>query len=153
MGLKGLLQSVLLAGLVFVMLIILIYGKESGPVHFSLNGAPDRIGNQKPLAILPMFGIILYFGLNWLKQKKNLFNYPVKITPENRVKQETLIVGFIENYAMITLAIFNLLSFYMIYSIYSGQAGEIWFIVLIFISGYTLPILTYIRKAKIESLK
>lgn len=126
---------------------ILIYGKQYGPVHFSIRGIPDGFGNQKFLLIMPLSGLIVYFGLNWIKKLKHLFNYPVKITPDNRNKQEILIAELLDRYALFTLLIFNLLSLYMIYTLYSEQSREIWIIFLLFVIGYTLPLIAYLKEA------
>lgn len=125
----------------------MIYGKQYGPVHFSINGIPDGFGNQKFLMIMPLLGLLIYFGLLWIKKMKHMFNYPVKITPDNRGKQEMLIVGLVDSYAIITLLLFNLLSAYLIYTLYSEQSGEIWIIILLFTTGYALPFIAYFKKA------
>ena len=141
------LRILLWAGLILESIIIMIYGKQYGPVHFSINGLPDGYGNQKFLALLPLTGFLLFLLLNWLKGMKHMLNYPVKITPLNRAKQETLIGGLIDDYSMITLLSFNLLSAYLIYTLTAEQSKEIWVVLLFLILGYTVPFIAYMKKA------
>lgn len=56
---------------------------EISPTHFNLHGEADGFGHKKIFFILPII-CSLTFGLLWyLEDKPYLYNYPVKITPEN----------------------------------------------------------------------
>ncbi|MBK6480134.1 MAG: DUF1648 domain-containing protein [Saprospiraceae bacterium] len=60
---------------------------EISPTHFNLHGEADGFGHKKIFFILPII-CSLTFGLLWyLEDKPYLYNYPVKITPENAKKQ------------------------------------------------------------------
>lgn len=57
------------------------------PVHFGASGKPDDYGSKATLWILPLLGTIIYFGLTWLNQYPQIFNYPTKITEANAGQQ------------------------------------------------------------------
>jgi uncharacterized membrane protein len=55
------------------------------PVHFGLNGAPDRFGSPATLWALPAIATVLYAILSLAQRAPSRFmNYPVKITDRNR---------------------------------------------------------------------
>ena len=59
------------------------------PIHFGASGKPDGYGNKAILFILPVIGTLIYFGLTWLNQYPQVYNYPIKITEANAQQQYT----------------------------------------------------------------
>ncbi len=118
------------------------------PIHFNARGEVDGVGEKYTLYILVLIQIILFVGLNFLSKKPHLYNYPVPITDENKVRQYQLASRFIR-----VLNLFISLTFLVI--IYetisvalekSNGLGE-WFLPLFlgFIFG---PILIYWIQAR-----
>lgn len=58
------------------------------PIHFDLEGKPDNYGAKYFIFLLPIIGILIYFFLSY--NIKEINNYPVKITQENREIQYTI---------------------------------------------------------------
>lgn len=80
-------------GLVFLLILIalpLIFSSqlpERIPSHFNAAGVPDGYGSKLTLWILPVTTVIIYIGMTILEEFPHIFNYPVKITPENAITQ------------------------------------------------------------------
>jgi uncharacterized membrane protein len=53
------------------------------PVHFGIDGKPDRYGSKIELLSLPAIAVIMAVGLTFLAQFPHLFNYPARVTQEN----------------------------------------------------------------------
>jgi uncharacterized membrane protein len=67
------------------------------PVHFNNEGKIDDEGNRIIVFILPLIYAFLYGMFTMISRFTNSFNYPVKITPENKAYQQTLIIRFIRS--------------------------------------------------------
>jgi len=63
---------------------------ERIPVHFDGSGNVDGYGSKSTLLILPASGFLVYILLTILAPFPHIFNYPVKITPENAEVQYRL---------------------------------------------------------------
>ena len=63
---------------------------ERIPMHFGVDGTPDRWANKREVWIVPAIAAILHIGLWWLNRYPHLFNYPVKITEVNARSQYAL---------------------------------------------------------------
>jgi uncharacterized membrane protein len=106
--------------IVFLALLIIIplyFAKDLPdkiPVHFDIKGAPDSYGGQASLWLLPVMGVIMYIGLTILERFPQIYNYPVKITPENIVRQYTLATRLIRFLKTFILILFSFLSWQII---------------------------------------
>lgn len=56
---------------------------EQIPTHFGADGRPDGFGSKNSLWLLPVLGLFIYAMMTFINQKPHVFNYTVKITPEN----------------------------------------------------------------------
>ncbi len=126
---------------------LIIISESIVPVHYSFSGEPDYFANRNLLLLIPGSGILIYLITRWAKRFRNNFNYPVKITNENKTEQEALTLKLLDSYSLITLFIFNLLLLHLIYISLSGKTTGVWLWGLIFFVGYLLPIPIYLRKA------
>lgn len=105
-----------------VLLITALYFYLSLPdvvaTHFNLKGEADAHGSKISLLLLPVFPILATIGMNWLIRYPYLFNYPVKITEENALRQYTLAIRLIRW----LIVVINLLFFLILLSI--NQAAK-----------------------------
>jgi uncharacterized membrane protein len=60
------------------------------PSHFGINGQPDAWGPRWHLFLLPAVALILVTTLSIASRFPNHFNYPVRVTDENRERQRLL---------------------------------------------------------------
>ena len=56
------------------------------PKHFNALGQPDSYGSKGIIWLLPTVGLFLYVGLTFLSKIPFTFNYPTKLTKENKEK-------------------------------------------------------------------
>jgi hypothetical protein len=77
------LLSVLCTIVLFV--IFWIEAPKSIPIHYNIYGIADRFGNKTTLIILPVMSVVTYAGLTFLNKFPYIFNFPVKVTEQNRL--------------------------------------------------------------------
>ncbi|MGD0890008.1 MAG: DUF1648 domain-containing protein [Terracidiphilus sp.] len=65
------------------------------PTHFDISGNPNAWGPSSSLLLLPVVGLVLYLSITVVSQFPSAFNYPVRVTPENRPRLEALAIGMI----------------------------------------------------------
>jgi uncharacterized membrane protein len=80
------------------------------PTHFNAAGNADGFGTRSTVFLLPSLGTLLFIGLSVLKNFPYVFNYPVKITPENALKQYTMAVRLIRVLKFCIILIFTMLT-------------------------------------------
>lgn len=66
------------------------------PVHFGLDGQPDRFGDKSEILILLVLNVVVYVGLTYLARFPHKFNYPWAITPANAEGQYRLAVNLMK---------------------------------------------------------
>ena len=54
------------------------------PIHFNLHGEADGWGGRTFLLILPALSVILYIGLSVAEKQYRKFNYPIRLTDNNK---------------------------------------------------------------------
>jgi len=59
------------------------------PMHFDINGNPDRYDGKGSLFIIPGIGVAMFFFLNMINKYPHTFNYLTKITEDNARAQYT----------------------------------------------------------------
>lgn len=60
---------------------------ESVPTHFNFQGIADGWGSKNSLITLPAAMIVTYIVLTLLSMFPNAYNYPVKLTLDNKERQ------------------------------------------------------------------
>lgn len=84
---------------------------DSIPTHFNAAGEPDDFGGKASLLVLPIISTILFFGLTFLNNFPEIFNYPVDITLENAPAQYKNIQRMIRYLKMVIVWIFGFIVF------------------------------------------
>jgi uncharacterized membrane protein len=90
------------------------------PVHFDLAGLPDDYGSRSRILVLPLVAILLYAGIFFINRYQHLYNYPVPVTPENKLSLLSLTLQMLR---LIRLAV-ALLFFVLIVSTVQVGLGE-----------------------------
>ena len=87
-----------LAAMLFIVLRAL-YGPASLPptipTHFGLDGRPDGFGSRWSLLSMPVVALALYLLITVVARFPSAFNYPVRVTPENRPRLQSLALDMI----------------------------------------------------------
>ncbi|HEY3398162.1 MAG TPA: DUF1648 domain-containing protein [Armatimonadota bacterium] len=66
---------------------------ERIPTHFGVSGAVDGWGPKLMLYVLVGILAVVYLGLTLLQRVPGIYNYPVKVTDENRTRLQMIAVG------------------------------------------------------------
>ncbi len=90
------------------------------PIHFRIDGTPDRYGSKAEIWILPIIGILLTALLRWLATMPHYFNYSVKITANNAADQYQIAARLVKIIAVIIVIAFA----YITYGIIQAVEGE-----------------------------
>lgn len=65
------------------------------PTHFALDGQPDAYGSRWSLLSLPAVAVALYSLMSVVARRPSAFNYPVRVTPANRPRLQSLALDMI----------------------------------------------------------
>ncbi len=65
------------------------------PTHFDAAGNPNAWGSPANLIFFPAIAITIYLLFTVVTRFPAAFNYPVRVTPQNRARLETLALGMI----------------------------------------------------------
>lgn len=84
---------------------------ERVPVHFNAAGQIDGYGSKSSFIVLPLTGLFMYGLLTVISLFPHIFNYPVKITPENAKVQYTLATRLLRILKTVILLMFAFISF------------------------------------------
>jgi len=100
----------LLSVLSTIVLFVLFWieAPEVVPVHYNIYGVADRFGSKNTLIILPIIGIVTYVGLTFLNRFPHIFNFPVKVSEQNRMilyKTATTMVRWTKLFICLLLAV------------------------------------------------
>ncbi|MBK8041740.1 MAG: DUF1648 domain-containing protein [Haliscomenobacter sp.] len=79
------------------------------PIHFNARGIPDGYGSKAILWALPVVATVFYSGLTILNRFPHLFNYPVRIVPENARRQYLLATRLIRYLKLSLVLVFYFL--------------------------------------------
>jgi uncharacterized membrane protein len=136
--------------LALIWLITIFYYKNlpvTIPTHFNIAGEADNYGVRSTIFFMPALGTVLFIGMTILNRFPHVFNYPVKITPENARKQYTMATRLIRVLKLAVLIIFTMIVWY------SGQAaidksGKLFLLFLpLTLAIIFIPLVLYIIKS------
>jgi uncharacterized membrane protein len=65
------------------------------PTHFNLDGQPNGWGEPSALLLLPVVALAIYLSITLAARFPSAFNYPVRVTAENRPRLEALSLSMI----------------------------------------------------------
>ncbi len=65
------------------------------PVHFGLDGRPNVWGSKSIVWMLPVLGLLNYIALSVLVRFPHTFNYAVRITEQNALRQYQIVCAML----------------------------------------------------------
>jgi len=92
------------------------------PTHFNALGEVDGYGSKASLFALPVISTILFAGITILSRYPRVFNYPVKINPENALRQYTLAVRLLRILKLAVVIMFGMIAIMMVQN--AGDSGK-----------------------------
>jgi uncharacterized membrane protein len=66
------------------------------PTHFDFAGHPNAWGSTATLILLPAIAVVLYVGISVTQMFPSAYNYPVRVTPQNRPRLQALAIAMID---------------------------------------------------------
>src|SRR5271166_2725880 len=76
------------------------------PIHFGMAGNPTGWGPSSGMLLLPGVATVLYFLITVVSQFPATFNFPVRVTAENRVRLEALALQMVAWIKVETICLF-----------------------------------------------
>ena len=104
---------------------IFYYGDlpDQVPIHFNMNGDPDNWSGKKMVFLMPLIGTFLAGLMYYLKDKPELYNYPVPVTEENKEKLFEIGKQMILVLNVLIVLLFNYINFISIKTGLNDQEG------------------------------
>lgn len=121
--------------------------------HYGIDGKPNDWGSKNSIFILPVISTILYIGLTILNRFPHIFNYPVKVTPDNFVQLYIRYTRIIRVMKLVIILIFIFIE-WQVCKVEGDGALPVWFMMLIIGVPVVLPvILAFVFTSKYSSGK
>jgi uncharacterized membrane protein len=117
---RKLLELLSLASLVTMLYLTgaALYGPHSLPsriaVHFALSGEPDAWGSPRMLLLLPLIATGLYALITAVSRRPAVFNYPARMTPQNRRFLQEIALNMIAFLKFEVITLFTLIQYFSI---------------------------------------
>lgn len=121
-----LVEFLALAFMIIIIIMPLIYYDDLPqkiPVHFNSAGEPDGFGSKTTLFLFPAIGLFLYSLLTIISFFPHIFNFPVKITPQNAEIQYRLANRLLRILKALMLMMFAFISFQTIKTALGSSTG------------------------------
>ncbi|HMM10759.1 MAG TPA: DUF1648 domain-containing protein [Bacteroidales bacterium] len=119
---------------------------ETIPVHFNVKGQADGFGDRITIFFGPLLSLVLYFLLTVLNRRPDIFNYPVKITPENAQFHYRLAMRLMRMLKLSLVLMFGVITWSMAHAARTGDSRII-SLSLPFVLAITfLPMVYYFTK-------
>ena len=91
------------------------------PTHFDLTGQADGFGTPRMLLLLPLIAIFLYVFISLVSRRPAAFNYPARITAQNRNRLYALAMQMIAAIKAETALLFAILQFSILHAFRSAH--------------------------------
>lgn len=104
---------------------------ETIPTHFNAAGEADGFGNKSSIFMLLAIATVFYIVLSVLNRYPHIYNYPIRITSENALRQYSHATRLIRWQKLGLILVFAAIGFQTI-QISSGKADSLnyWFLPL-----------------------
>ncbi len=120
---------------------------ETIPTHYNKAGMPDEFSAKASFLMLPAIALFIYFMLGMVSLIPHQFNYTVKITHANALKQYTMAIRLVRYLK----AVIIWMLFYICFATVNVVAGSVsglglWFLPVV-LGGMFLPVIIYLALA------
>lgn len=116
------------------------------PIHFNSAGQPDNYGSRTTIFLLPAVGTILFGGITLLNKFPFLFNYPVKITSDNALRQYTIAIRMMRYLKFILLIIFSYIEVMMYLTATGNSTGLSFWFLPVMLALIFIPLIYFVVK-------
>jgi hypothetical protein len=87
------------------------------PTHFGLNGQADAWGQPKMLLLFPAMAVFLYVMMTLVGRFPGAFNYPVRVTAQNRPRLQRIAQNMIAWLTTETVSLFAALQYFIVQAV------------------------------------
>lgn len=116
------------------------------PLHYNIYGEADAYSRKWAIFIVPIVMMITYIALSILQKKPHIFNYPIKVTEQNKIKLYEVGVEMVVVFKAMSLLMLSSLSISSILdSINKNGYINAWLIIAIVLL-WVIIFIYYIRK-------
>lgn len=136
-------SAVLLLGLLIYTLISWTSLPETIPVHFNAKGQPDGWGSRVSIFFSPLLALALYILLTLLNKRPEIFNYPVRITPENAAFQYALAMRLIRLLKLSLIILFGAITWSVVHSAKTAASDAVMWVLPFALIITFLPMIYY----------
>jgi hypothetical protein len=91
------------------------------PTHFGLDGQPNAWGDPKMLLMLPAVALCLYLLMTIASRFPSAFNYPVRVTAQNRPRLQRIALNMIAWLTAETVSLFATLQYFIVQAVRTQQ--------------------------------
>jgi len=114
------------------------------PTHFDGSGIPDDYSSKTSFLMLPAIGLFIYILMSLIVFIPHQFNYSVKITPANALKQYTFAIRLIRYLKAAIIWLFFYISYATVRVVAKTDSGlGLWFLPVV-LAGIFLPVIIYL---------
>ena len=114
------------------------------PSHYTESGQPDDYSTKSTFLTLPAIAVFIYVLLSLIVLIPQQFNYSVKITPEDALRQYKLATRLIRYLKAAIIWMFFYISFSTIRVVTKADTGlGLWFLPII-LGGILVPLIIYL---------
>lgn len=116
-------------------------------VHFDAMGRPDGYGRKISILFMPALATLMATGMFVINRYPHIFNYPVKITPQNAMYQYALATRLMRWINLFSTLLLGMVTYMMIASA-GGHFSKVWVVLIIVFSALMIiPFVVYLMLA------
>lgn len=116
---------------------------ETIPVHFDAKGQPDGYGGRITIFFSPLLTLALFVLLTVLNRRPDIFNYAVRISPENAEYQYRLATRMLRLLKLSLVVLFSAITWSVVHSAQSGNSDYVMWVLPFALIITFLPIIYY----------
>lgn len=116
---------------------------ETIPVHFDAKGQPDGYGGRITIFFSPLLTLALFILLTVLNRRPDIFNYPVRISPENAEYHYRLATKMLRLLKLSLVIMFGAITWSVVHSARSGNSDYVMWVLPFALIITFIPIIYY----------
>jgi uncharacterized membrane protein len=117
---------------------------ETIPSHFNASGIPDDYSSKTSFLMLSVIGLFIYILMSLIALIPHQFNFSVKITPANALKQYTFAIRLVRYLKAAIIWLFFYISYATVRVVAKTDSGlGLWFLPVV-LAGIFLPVIIYL---------
>ncbi|MCQ2567219.1 MAG: DUF1648 domain-containing protein [Mogibacterium sp.] len=105
-------SNIICAGVILAMILMLVFNwndlPDKVPTHFTVAGVPDGYGSRSALIWEPVVALAVFLLITIAQRFPDSWNFPVKITAENKDREYMLAAIMLNAVKVITVVLFFL---------------------------------------------